>query len=136
MIMEKEIMEKLFEELLKNLNIEKDNDGNVTISSNASVDNWTDVEFDDSLTKESVQAYKDVVDVLDSDTFRDYLNDLSTVVDLDTFNKLLDLDKYSTDEADAVEEMIYAATIKLKKILKGKVERYNDAIGLCNAILD
>lgn len=129
-------MEKLFEELLKNLNIEKDNDGNVTISSNASVDNWTDVEFDDSLTKESVQAYKDVVDVLDSDTFRDYLNDLSTVVDLDTFNKLLDLDKYSTDEADAVEEMIYAATIKLKKILKGKVERYNDAIGLCNAILD
>jgi len=134
--MEKEIMEKLFEELLKNLNIEKDNDGNVTISSNASVDNWTDVEFDDSLTKESVQAYKDVVDVLDSDTFRDYLNDLSTVVDLDTFNKLLDLDKYSTDEADAVEEMIYAATIKLKKILKGKVERYNDAIGLCNAILD
>lgn len=136
--MEKEIMEKLLEELLKNLNIKKDDDGNVTISSDASVDSegWEVVKFDDSLTKESVQAYKDVVDVLDSDTFKDYLKDLSTVVDLDTFNKLLDLDKFSTDEADAVEEMIYAATVKLKKVLKDKVERYNDAIGLCNAILD
>lgn len=142
--MEKAIMKKLVEELVKNLNVTKDDNGDITISSNASVcplcrdrDNgWESVEFDDSMTKETVQAYKDVVDILDEASFNEFVLSLRTMLDITDFDKLLTKDSYDPAEADAVEEMIFAATTKLKSFLKEKVERYNDAIGLCNAILD
>lgn len=142
--MDNTIMQKLVEELVKNLNITKNDEGDIVISSNASVcplyrdrdDDWVTVEFDDSMTKESLQAYKDVVDVLDESSFKEYLAYLASALDIDTFNKLTDKESFNEDEANVVDEMIFIATTKLKKYLKDKVERYNDAIGLCNAILD
>lgn len=142
--MDNTIMQKLVEELVKNLNITKNDEGDIVISSNASVcpicrekdDDWEIVKFDDGMTKETIQAYKDVVDILDETSFKEFLLNLSTVLDIDTFNKLLDKESFDEKEADVVDEMIFAATSKLKSYLKGKVERYNDAIGLCNAILD
>ena len=88
------------------------------------------------MTKESVHAYKDVVDVLDESSFKEYLAYLASALDIDTFNKLTDKESFNEDEANVVDEMVFIATTKLKKYLKDKVERYNDAIGLCNAILD
>lgn len=142
--MDNTIMKKLVEELVKNLNIKKADNGDIVVSSNACVcpicrekdDDWEIVKFDDGMTKETIQAYKDVVDILDETSFKEFLLNLSTVLDIDTFNKLLDKESFDEKEADVVDEMIFAATSKLKSYLKSKVERYNDAIGLCNAILD
>lgn len=142
--MDNTIMQKLVEELVKNLNITKNDEGDIVISSNASVcplcrdrdNDWVTVEFDDSMTKESIHAYKDVVDVLDESSFKEYLAYLASALDIDTFNKLTDKESFNEDEANVVDEMVFIATTKLKKYLKDKVERYNDAIGLCNAILD
>lgn len=62
--------------------------------------------FDDSKIKEEVKNYKDIVENLDDCLFLEIVEDMSEMVDVKTFDELLEQDSYTEDEAEIVSQMM------------------------------
>lgn len=106
--------------------LEKDN-GHLKIEIEANIPEC-DGEFDDSNTKEIVKNYKDSIKALDDTTFIEVIEDLESKLDLNEFNKLLDLEKFDKDQAQEVEEMIDISSdvvcLHLQHKIQNMVELY------------
>ena len=100
--------------------LEKDN-GHLKIKIEANVSEC-DGEFDDSDTKEIVKDYKDNIEALDDTTFVEVVEELKSKLDLNKFNKLLDLEKFDEDQAQEVEEMINISTNVICLHLQHKIQ--------------
>ena len=98
--------------------LKKDN-GSLKIEIEANV---SDKEFDDSDTKEIVKDYKDNIKALDDTTFVEVVEELKSKLDLNKFNKLLDLEKFDEDQAQEVEEMIDISTDVICLHLQHKIQ--------------
>lgn len=79
-------------------------------------------EFDDSDTKEIVRDYKDNIKALDDTTFVEVVEELKSKLDLNKFNKLLDLEKFDENQAQEVEEMIDISTDVICLHLQHKIQ--------------
>lgn len=106
--------------------LEKDN-GCIKIKIEANVPEC-DKEFDDSSIKEIVKDYKDNIKALDDTTFVEVVEELKSKLDLNKFNKLLDLEKFDKDQAQKVVEMINISTdiicLHLQHKIQDMVELY------------
>lgn len=100
--------------------LEKDN-GHLKIEIEANIPEY-DGEFDDSDTKEIVKDYKDNIKALDDTTFVEVVEELKSKLDLNKFNKLLDLEKFDEDQAQEVEEMIDISTDVICLHLQHKIQ--------------
>lgn len=100
--------------------LEKDN-GHLKIEIEANVSE-NDGEFDDSETKEIVKDYKDNIKALDDTTFVEVVEELKSKLDLNKFNKLLDLEKFDENQAQEVEEMINIFTDVIHLHLQHKIQ--------------
>ena len=75
--------------------------------------------FDDSVIKEEVKNYKNIVENLDDCLFLEVCEDMSEMIDIKTFDELLEQDSYTKEEAEAVSHMInITKTIIRERILQ------------------
>lgn len=100
--------------------LEKDN-GHLKIEIEANIPEC-DGEFDDSDTKEIVKDYKDNIKALDDTIFVEVVEELKSKLDLNKFNKLLDLEKFDENQAQEVEEMIDISTDVICLHLQHKIQ--------------
>ena len=100
--------------------LEKDN-GHLKIKIEANIPECSE-KFDDSDTKEIVKGYKDNIKALDDSTFVEVVEELKSKLDLNKFNKLLDLEKFDEDQAQEVEEMINISTDVICLHLQHKIQ--------------
>ena len=100
--------------------LEKDN-GHLKIKIEANIPECSE-NFDDSTIKEIVKGYKDNIKALDDSTFVEVVEELKSKVDLNKFNKLLDLEKFDEDQAQEVEEMINISTNVICLHLQHKIQ--------------
>ena len=78
--------------------------------------------FDDSDIKDLIKEYKENIENLDDDLFLEVIEDISTKIDLNKFNELLDLETFTEDEASEVEEMIDISADVISSHLKNKIQ--------------
>lgn len=78
--------------------------------------------FDDSDIKDLIKEYKENIENLDDDLFLEVVEDISTKIDLNKFNELLDLETFTEDEASEVEEMIDISADVISSHLKNKIQ--------------
>lgn len=78
--------------------------------------------FDDSDIKDLIKEYKENIKNLDDDLFLEVVEDISTKIDLNKFNELLDLKTFTEDEASEVEEMIDISADVISSHLKNKIQ--------------
>lgn len=106
--------------------LEKDN-GHLKIEIEANIPEQ-DGEFDDSSTKKIVEEYKEGIKALDDDLFIEIVDELKSKLDLTRFNELLDLENFSKNQAQEVEEMIDISTdiicLHLQHKIQDMVELY------------
>ena len=100
--------------------LEKDN-GHLKIKIEANIPEYSE-NFDDSTIKEIVKGYKDNIKALDDSTFVEVVEELKSKLDLNKFNKLLDLEKFDEDQAQEVEEMINISTNVICLHLQHKIQ--------------
>lgn len=62
--------------------------------------------FDDSEIKDLVSDYKDALTKLNDEIFIEAMEDITKVIDVNEFDRLLGLKHYTKDEADVVRVMI------------------------------
>ena len=79
-------------------------------------------DFDDSDIKDLIKEYKENIKNLDDDLFLEVVEDISTKIDLNKFNKLLDLETFTEDEASKVEEMINISVNSISSHLQNKIQ--------------
>jgi hypothetical protein len=82
----------------------------------------TSNDFDDSDIKDLIKEYKENIENLDDDLFLEIVEDISTKVDLNKFNELLDLETFTEDEASEVEEMINISADIISSHLQNKIQ--------------
>lgn len=78
--------------------------------------------FDDSDIKDLIKEYKENIENLDDDLFLEVVEDISTKIDINKFNELLDLETFTEDEASKVEEMINISADIISSHLKNKIQ--------------
>lgn len=78
--------------------------------------------FNDSDIKDLIKEYKENIENLDDDLFLEVIEDISTKIDLNKFNELLDLETFTEDEASEVEEMIDISADVISSHLKNKIQ--------------
>lgn len=82
--------------------------------------------FDDSDIKDLIKEYKENIENLDDDLFLEVVEDISTKIDINKFNELLDLETFTEDEASKVEEMINISADVISSHLKNKIQRWQN----------
>lgn len=86
--------------------------------------------FDDTETKELVSKYKENIKNLDDDLFVEVVDEISKKIDLKKFNELLDLENYTEEQANEVEDMIDTFTdiicLNLQHKIQHLVEVYDN----------
>lgn len=81
-----------------------------------------DEKFDDSYIKEIVSSYKDKMKALDDDLFVEIVEELKTKMDINYFDKLLELEEFDENQAREVEEMIDISTNVISLYLQHKIQ--------------
>ena len=124
----KEILPNEVEESLETngikINLNK-NDNRISISiSMTSNEDDTDneEEFDDSSIKEVINDYKDSINELDDCLFVEAVDDMRQSFDIKRFDKLLNQDSFTEEEANEVGNMINYSTEIICSHLKNKID--------------
>lgn len=78
-------------------------------------------DFDDSVTKQLVEEYKDNIKDLDDDLFLEIVEELKSKLDINKFNELLELDNYTAEQAEEVENMLDISSDVIGSHLQHKI---------------
>lgn len=82
----------------------------------------TQTTFDDLFIKEKIKRYKESIDLLDDNTFLDILEEMREVIDIAEFDDLLELESFTEESAERVEELIDHSTLIIHKFLQNKIQ--------------
>jgi len=82
----------------------------------------SDTTFDDSDIKELVEEYKESIKELDDDLFLEVTEELGKKISIKEFDELLNLEHFTEDQADKVEEMIDLASEIICSHLQCKIQ--------------
>lgn len=78
--------------------------------------------FDDSEVKELVNNYKEKIKALDDNIFIEATEDFSSEISLKEFNELLDLEDFTEEQANRVQELIDISTKTIRLHLQHKIQ--------------
>jgi len=78
--------------------------------------------FDDSYIKELTEEYKKSIEELDDDLFLEVTEELGKKISIKEFDELLNLEHFTEDQADKVEEMIDLASEIICSHLQCKIQ--------------
>lgn len=80
-------------------------------------------DFDDSEIKDIIKEYKKNIESLDDDLFLEIVEELTTKIDLNKFNELLDLETFTEEKASKIAEMIDISVDIIASHLSHKIQR-------------
>lgn len=73
--------------------------------------------------KERISQYKKNIEQLEDDLFLEATEDISKVLNIKEFNELLDLDSFTKEEAEKVEDMINCSSEIISNKLLDKINK-------------
>lgn len=84
--------------------------------------------YDDSEIKNEIKKYKSVIDDLDDCLFLDVIEDIKSMIDIKTFDELLEQDSYTEDEEEIVSHMISLTKTVINEHVQNRISDYQDIL--------